>query len=104
MIHSKPPDYYISPSEKEMQAMAERLELKKYSQFLVRDLANIAAGGEILPESHWVGDLRTSAIETLEPPNSDGNWKLWNDGYTDDRDESYKKPDASSDKIPSQYL
>lgn len=85
MIHTKPPDYYITPSEKEMRAMAERLELKKYSQFMVRDLANVAAGGEIQPESHWVGHIRPSV--TLEPPDSNGVWELWNGGYSNNRDE-----------------
>ena len=63
MLYTLPPNFYLSPSEKEIREMAERLHLENYPEDLVRDLAHRAAGGEMRPESDWYHHVHQAVTE-----------------------------------------
>ena len=73
-MRTRCPDNYLSPNAKEISEMANRIEIAHYSQALVRDMAHIAAGGELLPEHHWQPALEQAVKDGLGSPNSDGLW------------------------------
>lgn len=52
-FRTKPPMTYISPTAAEIREAAEVVELKTWSPDFVTDLANVAAGGEVLPSHQW---------------------------------------------------
>ena len=52
-FRTKPPIHYISPTPTEIRGAAEAVKLKKWSPDFVADLANVAAGGEVLPSHQW---------------------------------------------------
>ena len=63
MLYTSPPNFYLSPSEKEIREMAERLQIENYPEGLARDLAHKAAGGEMRPESDWYDHVRQAVAE-----------------------------------------
>ncbi len=65
------PHDYISPSDTDIREAAERVSLNTYSPQLVRDISNIAAGGDVIPSSMWRDELK-SQVKTPEV-NKDGN-------------------------------
>ena len=73
-MRTRCPDNYLSPNIKEIREMADRIKIQHYEEALVQDMAHIAAGGELLPEHHWQPALEQAIVDTLEPPNSDGEW------------------------------
>jgi len=52
-----PYDNYISPSNNLIRDCCEKFGLKSYSPSLVRDIANVASGGEVLPSVEWRDSL-----------------------------------------------
>ena len=63
MLYTSPPNFYLSPIEKEIRGMAERLQIENYPEDLVRDLAHRAAGGEMRPESDWYNHVHQAVAE-----------------------------------------
>ena len=75
---TRPPKWYLDPDEQDVRRVAERVNLKNYSPDFTADLANIAAGGEILLPSEWEDKLRPIAENTVPiEPDSDGDWKTY---------------------------
>lgn len=57
------PASYVSPSPAEIKAAATHVGLERYSPALVQDIANIAAGGDVLPPSA----LRDAVTAEIHP-------------------------------------
>ena len=86
---TRPPNWYLDPNEQDVRRVAERVNLKNYSPDFTADLANIAAGGEILLPSEWEDKLRPIAENAISTePDNDGEWNTYNKGYTKDRREA----------------
>lgn len=71
---TKPPSNYIEPHDSEISAVAIMLGLNLYSIDMIRDLANIAAGGIILPPSARDEAIEEFAKLTLPPKGEDGEY------------------------------
>ena len=82
-----PPAHYISPSKEEMREVAQKAGLSKFSPDLAADIANLCAGGRVLPPSAYKDQLRKIVEEQLPAPDSDGEWKLMNGRYTKSKSE-----------------
>ncbi|MEI8269813.1 MAG: hypothetical protein WCG45_00430 [bacterium] len=82
-----PPAHYISPSREEMREVAQKVGLSKFSPDLAADIANIAAGGKVLPPSAYKEQVKKSVEEKLSAPDSSGEWRLSNGSYTKSRSE-----------------
>ena len=67
------PSNYISPSDTDIREAAERVSLNTYSPQLVRDISNIAAGGDVIPSSQWRDQLK-SQVKTPDI-NKDGKYE-----------------------------
>lgn len=92
---TQPPPNYITPHDSEIAQVAQHLGVNVYSADFVRDLANIAAGGLILPPSVRDEAIAELAKQTL-PKAEDGQWEIgsqsknedgsvtWYAGYTTD--------------------
>ena len=52
-FRTKPPSTYISPTPKEIQDVAKDIGIEYYSNHLATDIANIAAGGNVIPSTKW---------------------------------------------------
>ncbi|MCB9809259.1 hypothetical protein H6776_02560 [Candidatus Nomurabacteria bacterium] len=91
-FRTAPPAHYISPSKEEMREVAEKIGLSKFSPDLAADLANIAAGGKILPPSAYKEQVKKVVEEKLPAPDSSGYWELANGSYTNSK--SKKLADA----------
>lgn len=60
-LRTSPPAAYLTPTVEEMKAVAKRLNLGAFSPALVADLANIAAGGRILPPTAYASHVELEA-------------------------------------------
>lgn len=76
-----PPAHYISPTAEEMRAVAEKIGLSKYSPDLVADIANLCAGGKIIPPSAYKEQVKKNVEEKLPAPDKEGKWST-NHGST----------------------
>ncbi len=70
-----PPSHYISPSKEEMREVAEKIGLSRFSPDLATDIANIAAGGKILPPSAYKEQVKKNVEEKWPTPDRSGNWQ-----------------------------
>lgn len=84
---TKAPYNYIAPNKGDMEPIAKKIKLKRYNESLIHDMANIAAGGEILPPSEYAGAIEIIAEQTLPGPDSDGEWST-PEGYTKNKNEA----------------
>lgn len=82
VIRTQAPPSYISPHDGDITSVAKKIGLSVYSTDLVRDLANIAAGGSLLPPAAWSESVAMIATNTLPQPNHNGHWEIRDkDGY-----------------------
>jgi Mg-chelatase subunit ChlD len=63
-----PPPHYLTPTREEMREMAEQVGLKRYSPSLLADMANVRAGGEILPPDAWRLEVERRVVGENIPP------------------------------------
>jgi len=77
-----PPAHYISPSREEMREVAQKVGLSKFSPDLAADIANLCAGGKILPPSAYKEQVKNAVEGKLPTPNSRGQWQLKSGEYT----------------------
>ena len=82
---TNPPTHYIEPSDKEVIQRAEEQELKSFSIPLVRDIANIAAGGSYVDYEEIIREVGKS-VKVVKA--SDGD-------YMDEETGNYLKHDGS---------
>ena len=73
-----PPAHYISPTVEEMREVAQKVGLSKFSPDLAADIANLAAGGKILPPSAYREQVKKNIEEKLPAPDKNGKWQLEN--------------------------
>lgn len=86
-FRTAPPAHYISPSKEEMREVAQKIGLSKFSPDLAADIANLCAGGRVLPPSAYKDQVKKTVEEKLPAPDSSGNWRLSNGSYTKSRSE-----------------
>lgn len=91
-FRTRAPRNYIEPSSAEIKEMADVVGVSTYSEDLVRDLTNIAAGGTIVPPDFYEAQVREIAEKTLGKPNRLGDYRLsipkGNEKVTSDRQEA----------------
>lgn len=80
-----PPSHYISPNVEEMREVAQKVGLSKFSPDLVADIANLCAGGKILPPSAYKEQVKKGVLDMFPAPNSRDQWQLKDGGYTTDK-------------------
>lgn len=86
-----PPPHYLAPTREEMREMTENVGLKRFSPSLLSDLANIRAGGEIYPPSHWRDTVERQTEEAVgfkATPGGGGKgawWKKADGNWIEDR-------------------
>ena len=71
------PSNYISPSELDIREAAERVGLNTYSPQLVRDIANIAAGGNVIPSIQWIDKLKSQVKTPDVNDNGSYDYKVY---------------------------
>ncbi len=87
-FRTSPPRFYIPPTREEIRREAKKADLKHWSNDLVVDLCNLAAGGKINPPSTYREKVIQQATKRLPKPDSDGEWQLQNGNWTKNRQEA----------------
>lgn len=73
---TSPSKDYLPPHDLEIKSMAQRVGLKSYSPDLVRDIANIASGGDILTSSEYRDEVFDAVSDWMRNDESrDGYWE-----------------------------
>lgn len=81
-FRTSPPAHYISPTREEMREVAQKIGLSKFSPDLAADIANLCAGGKVLPPSAYKEQVKKAVEEKIATPNSEGKWQVKNGEYT----------------------
>lgn len=79
-----PPAHYITPTREEMREVAQKVGLSKFSPDLAADLANLCAGGKVLPPSSYKEQVKKIVEEKLPAPDKNGKWQV-KDGSTNSK-------------------
>ena len=86
-FRTSPPANYLPPNKEEMREEANKVGLQGFSESLVADLCNLAAGGKINPPSSYIKKIQEGVSKNLPSPNN-GSWKLPNGKNTKNRMEA----------------
>ena len=63
---TKPPENYIEPNDVEIREMAQKVGLKTYSPELVRDIANMSAGGEFTEYTDISNQVKAQVSKSIK--------------------------------------
>jgi len=72
-MRTKPSQRYISPTDTDITSAAKLVGLRRFSPMFVRDIANIASGGEVLPPSAYRETVRKQAEDRVGNPSTSHN-------------------------------